>query len=97
MFTPMMMDKKTKTERSLYFLTANIPVIKATMLAGNATATVTSHQWSSKLSILNIKTSTQEMAIAIKKKVFNPTDHLPNLVFGTDYPFLWLINNFSTL
>jgi hypothetical protein len=90
----MRMDRKTKTERSLYFLTANIPVIKAMMLAVNATATVTFHQWSLKLSILSIKTSTQEVAIAIKKKAFNPTDHLPNLVFGIDSPFLWLVEIF---
>ena len=93
----MMMDRKTKTERSLYFLIANIPVIKAMMLAGNATATDISHQWSSKLSIFSMKTSTQEMAIAIKKKAFKPTDHLPNLVFGIDYLFLLLVNIFPTL
>ena len=62
-------------------------MIKAVMLAGNAAATVTSHQWSSKLSILSIKTSTQEVAIAIKKKAFNPTDYFPNLVFVIDSPF----------
>jgi len=80
----MMMERITKIERSLYLLTANNPVIKAMMLAGNETATVTSHQRSSKFSILSIKTSTQEVATAIKKKAFNPTDHLPSVVFGTN-------------
>ena len=78
----MMMERLTKIERSLYLLTANNPVIKAMMLAGNETATVTSHQRLSKSSILSIKTSTQEVATAIKKKPFNPTDHLPSVVFG---------------
>ena len=41
---PTRMDKLTKIERSLYFLTANIPLIKATMLAENTIGTVTSHQ-----------------------------------------------------
>jgi len=41
---PMMMDRITKIERSLFFVTAIIPVKKAMMLAGNETATVTSHQ-----------------------------------------------------
>ena len=41
---PMMMERVTKIECSLFFLTAIIPVIKAMMLAGNATATATSHQ-----------------------------------------------------
>ena len=79
---PMKMDRETKTERSSCFLTANIPVIKAMMLAGNATPTVTSHQRLSKESIFSISTSTTEAAITIKKKAFSPTDHFPALVFG---------------
>ena len=79
---PMRMDKITETECSLFFLTANIPVIKAMILAGKATATVTSHQRSSKESILSISTKTIEAAIRTKKKALNPADHLPNLVFG---------------
>ncbi len=41
---PRTIEKITKIERSLYFLTAIIPVIKAVMLAGKVTATATSHQ-----------------------------------------------------
>ena len=89
----MMMEKLTKRERSLYLLTANNPVIKAMMLAGNETATVTSHQRSSKLSILSTKTSTQEVTTAIRKKAFNPTDHLPSVVFGINiFPYYVIYN-----
>ena len=31
------------------------------------------------------------MATAIKKKAFNPTDHLPNLVFGIKPIFIYFI------
>lgn len=41
---PTSMDRKTRTERSLFFVTALIPVKKAIILARNATGTVTSHQ-----------------------------------------------------
>jgi len=75
-------DRLTEIERSLYFLIATIPVIKAIILTGNITATVTSHQRLSKESILNISTETREVVIITKKNVLSPTDHLPNLVFG---------------
>ena len=80
---PMRMDRKTKTERSLFFLTAIIPAIKAIMPAGNTIPTVTSHQRSSNESFFSTLTNTIEAAVISKKKVFSPTDHLPNRVFGT--------------
>lgn len=83
---PMMIERITKIECSLYFLIAIIPVIKAMILAGKITATATSHQWSSKESIFSNSTDTIEAVIVIKKKAFNPTDHLPNLVFGINSP-----------
>ena len=82
MHKPKKMDKETKAERSLYFLTAIIPVIRAIMLVGKAVPTVISHQRSSKESILSIKTSTKEIAIVARNRAFNPTDHLPNVVCG---------------
>ncbi len=41
---PVKMDRKTKTERSLFFLAALIPVKKAIISMRNAMGTVTSHQ-----------------------------------------------------
>jgi len=60
-------------------------MIKAMMLAGKETATVTSHQRSSKFSTLNIFTRMIEAIIAIRKKMCSPTDHLPNLVCGFSF------------
>ena len=79
---PVRMDRETKIERSSYFLTAIIPVIRAMMLVGKVIPTVISHQRSSKESILSIKTSIKEMAIVVRNKAFNPTDHLPSVLFG---------------
>ncbi len=67
-----------------------MPMIKAIMLAGKETATVTSHQWSLKESIFNTLTSTTETATAIKKKAFSPNDHLPNVVVGIKFVFIFL-------
>jgi len=80
---PIRMDRKTKTERSLFFLTALIPVKKAVISTSNATGTVKSHQRASKLRILSTSTRIIEVVINNKKNIFNPTDHLPSLVFGT--------------
>jgi len=88
MHTPRNIEIQTKTERSLFFITAIMPVIKATMLVGNKTATATSHQWSLKLKTFKTKTNPQETPTAIKKKTFSPTDHLPNLVFGIKFVFI---------
>ena len=82
MHRPKKMDKETKTERSLYLLTAIIPVIRAIMLAGKAIPTVISHHRSSNESILSTSTSTQDVAIVVRNRAFNPTDHLPSVVFG---------------
>ena len=82
---PKRMDRKTEIELSWYFLLAIIPMIKAMMLAGNVTPTVTSHQRSSKFSTLKIFTSMIEAIIAIRKKMFSPTDHLPNFVCGLSF------------
>lgn len=83
---PIMIERVTEIERSWFFLTAIIPKIKAIILAGNATAAVTSHQWLSKESIFSNSTDITDAAIAIKKNAFNPTDHFPSIVFGINYP-----------
>ena len=80
-------DRKTRKDRSLFFITAFIPMKKAIMLAENEKNTVTSHQWSSKDSILNTLTRMMEIITDIKKKVFSPTDHFPGMVFGADFSF----------
>lgn len=87
---PINTERYTTAERSLSFITAMMPVIKAMMLAGKETATVTSHQWSLKFSTFRIKTSTQEILTAIKKNAFSPTDHLPNLVVSIKFVFIIL-------
>lgn len=48
-------------------------------------STVTSHQVSSKESTPSTLTKKIETAITIKKKMFNPTDHLPNFVCGSSF------------
>jgi len=79
---PTKIEEKTKTERSLFFVTEIIPVTKAVISMRNETGTVTSHQWSSKLSILSTKTEITETLIIIRNRMFNPADHLPNFVLG---------------
>jgi hypothetical protein len=91
------MDRKTKTERSLFFLTDIIPVMKAMILTRIARGTVTSHQWSSKESILNTITRITEVPTTVEKKVFSPTDHLPRIVFGATSINWILIANFIKL
>ncbi len=61
------------------------------MLAEKETATVTSHQWSLKFKTFRTKTNTQEMPTAIKKNAFSLTDHLPNVVVGIKFVFIFLL------
>ena len=79
--TPVPMERYTKNERSL-FLKATIPVTNAIISMIDVMPTVTSHQVSSNESVLKTKTSSNEAAIMTKNTMFNPADHLPNVVFG---------------
>lgn len=59
-----------------------MPQIVAKILAGNAIATVTSHQWSSKRSTLKTFTRKIEVVTLIINNPCSTTDNFPNFVFG---------------
>ncbi|MDP2685027.1 MAG: hypothetical protein Q8P20_08405 [bacterium] len=86
------MDTYTHTDRSLFFVTATIPVTNAINTIREAIAEVISHQVSLNERVLSTKTNTRETATIIRNKTFNPTDHLPN--FEIDF---FSLNSFGTV
>lgn len=75
---------------------AIIPKTKATILKINA-FTVISHHVSSNDSNARTLTKKMETTIASKKKAFNPTDHLPERVFGKKFVIMLLFYYFDGL
>lgn len=92
----MKIEMYIKKECSLFFLTALKPMKKAMISVGNTISTVASHQCPLSKSTIPSNIKIKNVIINNINKTVNPTDHLPNQVFGNKEVFIILTPSYSS-